>query len=68
MHIQVMQCRINVKQGMDMTIKIGKFTLSLLEFEGLPTEIWIQTDSGEAGAFKLSQFEKVVADFYEENF
>ena len=54
-----------------MSIKIGKFTLSLLQFEGLPEhpdEVWIQTESGEAGAFDLKSFEKVVADFYEENF
>jgi hypothetical protein len=54
-----------------MSLKIGKFTVSLLQFEGLPErpdEIWIQTESGEAGSFDINAFEKVVSDFYEENF
>lgn len=51
-----------------MPLKIGKFTLSLLEKDGRPTELWIQTESGEAGGFNLDQFEQLIADFYEENF
>lgn len=54
-----------------MSIKVGKFTLELLQFDGLPPapdEIWISTDSGEAGAFNLDSFEDVIKTFYEENF
>lgn len=53
------------------TIKIGKYKIQVLEFEGEnppPPEVWISLDSGEAGAFSLKKLETAIDKFYEEYF
>lgn len=45
-------------------VKIGIFTLCKQSAD----KIWIQRDNGEGGEFKEAELEKVIAEFYDDNF
>lgn len=45
-------------------VRIGKFIITELDDKN----IWISIDDGEGGQFSKEAFEKVVAEFYKENF
>lgn len=49
-------------------IKIGRYTLSVIDFENRPKELWIQCEGGEGGMFDYSKFGDAIDAFYQENF
>jgi len=49
------------------TLKIGMFTLSQ-SCVGREDHVSIYLEDGEGGEFKISELEKVIKKFYEENF
>lgn len=46
-------------------LSLTRYTENLPGWEG---KIWIEQADGEGGAFDVSEVEKVIAKFYEENF
>ena len=49
-------------------IRVGRFTLEVLEFTNGLKEIAIQRESGEFGLFNYTKFEDTIDLFFEENF
>lgn len=49
-------------------MRVGRYTIEVLEFENRPTEIWIAKESGEGGTFSYTAFEDAIDGFFEENF
>lgn len=54
----------------DKTIKIGKFKISEEQTCGRTDRqiIFINKDDGEGGSFPAREVEKLIEDYYEENF
>ncbi len=52
------------------SIKIGSFTIretSMVDDDAQNQKIWINNWDGEGGEFQISDLEKVIAKFFEEN-
>ncbi len=51
------------------SIEVGKFTIKVTgHYKDGRLSVWIQHESGEGGQFLLSDFEKVIEDYYNKNF
>lgn len=49
-------------------IRVGKYQIEVLEYPNNHKEIWIQSESGEAGGFDYTKFEDAITIFFQENF
>ena len=56
-------------KGKETAMKIGKYIISHFSDypDGTPS-VWIEGENGEGGQFPLAQLEKVIEDYYRENF
>jgi hypothetical protein len=49
-------------------IQVGKYGIEVFEYPNNHKEIWIQSESGEAGGFDYTKFEDTIDMFFRENF
>jgi hypothetical protein len=48
-------------------IQIGRYAIEVLSYPNKHKEIWIQSESGEAGGFDYTKFEDAIDVFFQEN-